>query len=540
MELGGENDEVNELTKMFFSALEGGHHAAMQAMISVKQKEIRCPLDISQCALMVAARGNTPVLKALLALFPRMSYSDSTGRRAIHYAAKNGHLFCVEALLKGGAISNCSDAEGFTPLHLACLNGHDDIVSFLVRQCAHINSCRTELGESAVHVAAKAGHVKVMEELVSYGADLNSTTRRNKGGETPLHKAVAADKPEMVEFLLSCGAVSSIADAHGKPPIHLACEKGFEACLAVMLARGASLEVKDSMGNTVLAVAVAANQTVMAKTLIDQGADVQHVGDNGLSLMHKASMRCNLDIIDYLANAGADVNVRSRVTLQSPLFTAVSLSRLQAVKKLIDLGADATLPDIKGHTPLHVTQSRIGGDSQEDIIMALLNAGGRLDVRGEDNLTPLQRCITHGVIRRNVSLPSLKLLCQAGSDLKPDEFTMGKKSPLFWLAYSGFLPEAYYLAKAGWDLNDEVWLVLPGKDPRQDRLHALLIDLFKTTPSLLASCRKTLLRHLCQIHQHTEVMSRVAMLPIPRPLQRFLLLSDCDTLDYSVLEADWD
>ncbi|XP_005092878.2 ankyrin repeat, PH and SEC7 domain containing protein secG [Aplysia californica] len=536
MEFGSAGDDVNEFTKLFVAALDSDNMTVVESMIRTKVKDFRFPLDMSQCAIMASARGNSDVLSRLLPLHPRMSYSDSAGRRAIHYAAKNGHLTCVELLLKAGAISNCADGTGFTPLHLACDNGHVDIVSLLVRQCAHINSCRTELGESAVHAAAKAGHVQVMEQLLAYGADLNATARRNKGGETPLHKAVAADKPEMVEFLLQNGAVASIADAYGKSPVHIACERGLLRCLGVLLQREVSLEVRDNIGQTALGSAIMENQTEVAKLLIEQGADVHSVDQNGYSLLHKATMRGNLELMECLVASGSDVNVRTPANLQSPLFTAVSLGKLRAVQRLVDLGADVTLPDVKGHTALHMAQAKIGGDPVEEIILALLKAGGRLDVRDEGHCTPLQRCIIIGVIRRNVSLPCLRLFCQAGSALGPDEFTMGKKSPLFWLAYSGFLPEALYLVRAGWNLGEEIWIVLPGKDERQDRLHEYMVQSYRTVPSLLASCRKTVRTHLSEMRQHREILSSIEQLPIPVPLKNFLLLLDIDANDHRALE----
>ena len=52
-----------------------------------------------------------------------------------------------------------------------------------------------------MHTTAKLGHVSIMAELLKFGADLNAPTRITKGGETPLHKAVYADKPEMVRKL---------------------------------------------------------------------------------------------------------------------------------------------------------------------------------------------------------------------------------------------------------------------------------------------------------------------------------------------------
>ena len=72
-----------------------------------------------------------------------------------------------------------------------------------------------------------------------------------------------------------------------------------------------------------------------------------------------------------------------------------------------------------------------GGDPVEDIMLALLRGGGRLDVRDSSQLTPLQRCITTGVIRRNLSFPCLRILCQAGASLAPDEFSNGK-----WVHFS--------------------------------------------------------------------------------------------------------
>ena len=61
-----------------------------------------------------------------------------------------------------------------------------------------------------------------------------------------------------------------------------------------------------------------------------------------------------------LAEAGADVNARAQDSLQSPLMSAVSLGRLKAVQKLIELGADVTLPDRHNNTPLHLVHFKMG------------------------------------------------------------------------------------------------------------------------------------------------------------------------------------
>ena len=49
--------------------------------------------------------------------------------------------------------------------------------------------------------------------LLEQGANLNYRTRNN--GATPLQRAVTANKPEMVKYLLSLGADPSIKDLDG-------------------------------------------------------------------------------------------------------------------------------------------------------------------------------------------------------------------------------------------------------------------------------------------------------------------------------------
>ena len=102
-----------------------------------------------------------------------------------------------------------------------------------------------------------------------------------------------------VSFLLSHGAAVNIADALGRCPAHIAAERGFLSCLEILLHVGASLELKDVHGQTVLNSAVTENQTDIASLLIDQGADVHTIGENGFSLLHKATLRVSHSIYNF-------------------------------------------------------------------------------------------------------------------------------------------------------------------------------------------------------------------------------------------------
>lgn len=49
---------------------------------------------------------------------------DPMGNTAIHRAAANGHLNCLQRLMKKGGDVNQEDAAGCTVLHVAARNGH--------------------------------------------------------------------------------------------------------------------------------------------------------------------------------------------------------------------------------------------------------------------------------------------------------------------------------------------------------------------------------------------------------------------------------
>lgn len=56
------------------------------------------------------------------------------GWTALHWAARNGHLRCVELLLEYGARIGWLDSEGMTALESAGLGKHKGVVDVLVRR----------------------------------------------------------------------------------------------------------------------------------------------------------------------------------------------------------------------------------------------------------------------------------------------------------------------------------------------------------------------------------------------------------------------
>ncbi|HND55254.1 MAG TPA: ankyrin repeat domain-containing protein, partial [Pirellulaceae bacterium] len=96
--------------------------------------------------LMHACRaGRVEVTADLLAAGADPSIEETTNiatgarRTALHYAAENGHVGCVAALVESHAALDSLDDRGRTPLMLAVESGKGDVVELLVRSGADLD-----------------------------------------------------------------------------------------------------------------------------------------------------------------------------------------------------------------------------------------------------------------------------------------------------------------------------------------------------------------------------------------------------------------
>lgn len=87
---------------------------------------------------------------------------------ALHAAAGAGHVDCVIALLRAGAMLDTRAAAqcSWSPLHTAAVHGHVDVISLL---CEHDPVSVWRQGErSPVELAARRGHVAALLTLFNY------------------------------------------------------------------------------------------------------------------------------------------------------------------------------------------------------------------------------------------------------------------------------------------------------------------------------------------------------------------------------------
>ena len=198
--------------------------------------------------------------------------AGADGATAIMYAAANGDLELVRALIKAGANVKLANQFGTSAITEAAIIGSAPIIEALLKAGADPNF-KTPNGETPLMAAARSGKIDAAKALLDAGADINA--KENWGGQSALMWAAAQSQADMVKFLASKGA--NLND-HGKvnqwerkiiqeprpkdmnkggfTPLHYAAREGCAACVQNLLAAGADPDSEDPDRETPLLLAL--------------------------------------------------------------------------------------------------------------------------------------------------------------------------------------------------------------------------------------------------------------------------------------------
>ena len=112
-------------------------------------------------------------------------------------------------------------------------------------------------GDTALHMAAAAHRPDYVQALVEAGSDVGTANRR---GAQPLHYAVdggpngphwdPVSQSDTIERLLDAGADPNATDKGGTTPLHRAIRNRSAAAVEVLLARGADAQRPNGRGST--------------------------------------------------------------------------------------------------------------------------------------------------------------------------------------------------------------------------------------------------------------------------------------------------
>ncbi len=378
---GANASAANQLgaTPLWLAAVNGS--APMIERLLTAGAKPNVAIESGETPLMTAARsGNVAAVRLLLAHGADVNAKERfRGQTSLMWAVEQKHAEVARTLVENGASvharsdvwrqlentagnANASgDFEmahgGSTPLLLAAQTGDVDTARVLLDGGANVDDA-SAAGTSALVIAAHSGHGVLAQYLLERGANPNHAG----AGYTALHAAVIRGELDLVKTLLARGADPNAPVLHGTPGRRL----------------GADYTLRHQMiGANAFWLAAQFGEIPILRALVDGGASPFAVPKDGTTSL-KAAMgfvrgftenrqmrygvppmdpleeeRLTLEAAELAVRLGVDVNAADNVG-DTPLHDAVRRGFDSVIAFLADRGADMNVRNRRKETPLSI------------------------------------------------------------------------------------------------------------------------------------------------------------------------------------------
>lgn len=260
--------------------------------------------------------------------------------------------------------------------------------------------------------ALKRNKISAARALLASGADPEESN--DQSTDFPLKVAAERNILEMVPLLLEAGAELNRPGYNGITPLAAACLKGHLKIVKILAAAGADFQLGDDFGHSPLFWAVVGAHLALVEWLVEHGASFSELGLQNESPMYRSvsglSKPDSPKILKYFLSQGADPN-HCGPNGTSLLMAAALDGNLESVQTLLIAGADVCARTDAGEAILNlVCRSRL---DRPEIMAALLDAGAELNVLDQWQCDVLRRAAEQGLPE------TIKLLIKAG--LSPNQ-----------------------------------------------------------------------------------------------------------------------
>ncbi|KAF4884398.1 putative ankyrin repeat protein [Colletotrichum fructicola] len=341
-----------------------------------KESPICAPKETYRYPLFAAlANGHTGTVAALLGLSSiicngasimeglkyRKDFTEFKGRTPLSWAAQDGRLSIVQALVQGGADTDEADRKGSRPLLRALQNGHEAVARLLMEKGADINTTDKD-GWTALMWASQNGHEAVARLLIEKGADINA---QNNVGRTALMLALQNGHEAVARLLIEKGADITTTDKYGWTALMLASQNGHEAVARLLIEKGADINAQNNNGHE-----------AVARLLIEKGADINTTDKYGWTALMWASQNGREAVARLLIEKGADITTTDKYGWTA-LMWASQNGREAVARLLIEKGADITTTDKYGWTALMWASQ----NGREAVARLLIEKGADINIQ---------------------------------------------------------------------------------------------------------------------------------------------------------------
>uniref|UniRef100_A0A8B9G1H0 NF-kappa-B inhibitor zeta n=1 Tax=Amazona collaria TaxID=241587 RepID=A0A8B9G1H0_9PSIT len=247
-------------------------------------------------------------------------------------------------------------------------------------------------GDTFLHIAVAQGRRALSYVLARKMAALHMLDVKEHNGQSAFQVAVAANQHLIVQDLVSLGAQVNTTDCWGRTPFHVCAEKGHAQVLQA-IQRGTlgsnqyvDLEATNYDGLTALHCAVLAHNAVLHEL---QNSQPPHSPEVQELLLRNKSL---VETIKTLIQMGASVEAKDRKSGRSALHLAAEEANLELIRLFLELPNCLSFVNAKaynGNTALHVAASLQYRVSQLDAVRLLMRKGADPSARNLENEQPV-------------------------------------------------------------------------------------------------------------------------------------------------------
>ena len=428
-------------------------------------------------------KDNTDIVKLLLKrkADPKV-FINETGESLVHIAAKNDNKKIMKQLMVYGVNLETKDNKGNTPFHVAAMNGGMKIISFLNDKHANIDSLNNE-GQTPLHLAVINKQYDAAFELILSFAEIIHDIKNL----TPIDYALQFPENERIRLMMTdfqeekdikkaignkekfnnllhtsqrkCGIfayqlwndvliygskddfdtlinekvnINVENPIDKKTPLHQVCEFGNLYYAKTLIENGANINTQDNFGNTPLHSASYYCRSEIVKLLIDKGSELKTnlEGESPLEIVNSSpdipekqdTLSVLLSKIGFqmcLEKLNNQNDLISLLTKQQTLielygsillFNAITNNQIDLVKFLLMHGVDPNAKDTTGFAPLH----QASFDNRPRIVEILLKNNADINSTNNKLQTPLHLAAEHEC------LDALKVLVKYNPQLTKD------------------------------------------------------------------------------------------------------------------------
>ncbi|KAK0054895.1 serine/threonine-protein phosphatase 6 regulatory ankyrin repeat subunit A, partial [Biomphalaria pfeifferi] len=275
--------------------------------------------------------------------------SNRNGLTALMFASMFHNVPLVKILIQHGADVNLKDRRHINALMWTVLQGHTDIVQILLDNNADVHN-RTPSGMNAVHIAVEKGITNIFKLLMDKNADISSKTN---DGWTPLMRSVRHKDFTIAKLLLSSNVCVNEKNFEDNTALHISGMNENVNCIKKLLYHDTDINCTNAIRMTPLIYicsplqyAIKNKSSDIVKHLLKFKDQSWHTGEEFITCLSEAVEREDINAVTCLLNFQSKTLILKEAKAvscfyrESPLIIAASLRNLEIVELLLNAGAD--------------------------------------------------------------------------------------------------------------------------------------------------------------------------------------------------------